>query len=125
MTTYSKEEILERAQILAEQMTNIEEVHRYKQIESRINQSEKIKKLINNMKALQKQAVNFQAYGKTEALKKVDLEIDRMQEEIDAIPIVQEFKESQVVVNDLLQQVSKTIANEVEISMEKTLENNE
>ncbi|MFB1049498.1 RicAFT regulatory complex protein RicA family protein [Paraliobacillus sp. JSM ZJ581] len=119
MTTYSKEDILTQANMLAKQMTDVEEVSRYKEIERRLNQNKKLKELINNMKALQKQAVNFQAYGKKEALKKVDLEIDRIQEEIDAIPIVQEFKESQIVVNDLLQRVSQIISNEVETSMEQ------
>lgn len=62
---------------------------------------------------MQKQAVNFQAYGKTEALKNVEEEIDRLHAEVDAIPIVQEFKETQGVVNDVLQLVSGTISREV------------
>lgn len=117
MANYSREEVLSEANALAKQIQELEDVSRYKEIEQRLNQSEKLKNLINNIKALQKQAVNFQAYGKTEALKKVDLEIDEKQAEIDAIPIVEEFKDSQVVINDLLQRVTKTISDEVETSM--------
>ncbi len=36
-----------------------------------------------------------------------------MQAEIDEIPVVQEFKESQVVINDILQLVTNTIAREI------------
>lgn len=110
---HSKEDVLSKADELAAQIGNIEEVERFKQVEERLNNNKKIKKLINQMKALQKQAVNFQAYGKTEALKKVEKEIDLIQEEIDAIPIVQEFKESQVMINDILQVVTATITDEV------------
>ncbi|GGM22014.1 hypothetical protein GCM10011351_04850 [Paraliobacillus quinghaiensis] len=118
MTSYTKEEVLAQADKLADQISDMEEINRFKQVEERLNDNKKIKKLINNMKALQKQAVNFQAYGKTEALKKVDAEIDDLQAEIDEIPIVQEFKESQVVVNDLLQVISETISKEVTTEME-------
>ncbi|GAA5415181.1 uncharacterized protein YmcA [Paraliobacillus ryukyuensis] len=124
METYSKEVILAEAEKLADRMVQIEEVARFKQVENRLNQNEKIKKLINNMKALQKQAVNFQAYGKTEALKKVDAQIDDLQAEIDAIPIVEEFKESQMVMNDLLQRISQTITKQVEGNMENILNEN-
>lgn len=94
-------------------LANTEEIERFKQVEAKINENKKVQQLINKIKALQKQAVNLQAYEKTEALKKVEAEIDRLQDELDAIPIVQEFKEIQVLVNDVLQLVSGTIAREV------------
>lgn len=122
MATYTKEEILMEAEKLANEIKSLDEVNRYHHIETRLNDNKKLKKLINNMKSLQKQAVNFQAYGKTEALKKVDAEIDRIQEEIDAIPIVEEFKESQVIVNDVLQQLSQSITEQVEAYMEQLSE---
>ncbi len=50
---------------------------------------------------------------KTEALEKVEKELDRMQNELDAIPVVEEFKDTQVVVNDVLQLITGTIARSV------------
>ncbi|ENH96672.1 hypothetical protein J416_09239 [Gracilibacillus halophilus YIM-C55.5] len=113
MAKYTRAEVIEEAQSLAKKMADIEEIERFKQLETKLNENEKIQTLIKKMKALQKQAVNFQAYGKHEALKKVEAEIDRLQEEIDAIPIVQEFKDSQVEINDTLQLVTNTIAREI------------
>lgn len=55
----------------------------------------------------------MQHYDKHGALEQVEAELDRYQKELDEIPIVQEFKDSQVVVNDILQRVTKTIADEV------------
>ncbi|WP_164668923.1 RicAFT regulatory complex protein RicA family protein [Virgibacillus doumboii] len=113
MAEYTRKQVLDEARNLAKMMASTEEIDRFKQVEAKINDNKKVQNLINKIKTLQKQAVNFQAYGKTEALKKVEEEIDRLQAEIDEIPVVQEFKESQIVVNDVLQLVSGTIAREV------------
>ncbi|WP_188455631.1 RicAFT regulatory complex protein RicA family protein [Virgibacillus oceani] len=113
MAEYTRTQILDEAKKLADMLSNTKEIDRFKQVEAKINDNKKVQQLISRIKSLQKQAVNFQAYGKTEALKKVETEIDRLQEEIDEIPVVQEFKEIQVVVNDVLQLVSGTIAREV------------
>lgn len=113
MTQYTRIEILEEAKKLANMLANTEEIDRFKQVEAKINENKKVQKLIQKIKTLQKQAVNFQAYEKREALKRIEEEIDRLQAEIDEIPIVQEFKETQIVVNDVLQLVSGTIAREV------------
>ena len=57
--------------------------------------------------------MNLQHYGKTEALKKTEEKIAALEQELDEIPVVQEFKQSQVDVNDLLQLVASTISNTV------------
>ncbi|WP_010649194.1 RicAFT regulatory complex protein RicA family protein [Oceanobacillus massiliensis] len=113
MTEYNRKEILDEAKKLASMLAGTEEIDRFKQVEAKINENKKVQSLIQKIKTLQKQAVNFQAYDKKEALKRIEEEIDRLQAEIDDIPVVQEFKETQIVVNDVLQLVSKTIAREV------------
>ncbi|WP_156289131.1 RicAFT regulatory complex protein RicA family protein [Oceanobacillus salinisoli] len=113
MATYSRKDVLDEAKKLAEMLSSTEEIDRFKQVEAKLNENQKVQKLIQKIKTLQKQAVNFQAYGKQEALKKIEDEIERLQNEIDEIPVVQEFKETQIVVNDVLQLVSGTIAREV------------
>jgi len=113
MAEYTRQEVMDAAHKLADMLANTEEINRFKKVEAKINQNTKVKKNIENIKILQKQAVNLQAYEKTEALKKVNEQIDKLQAEIDDIPVVQEFKETQIVVNDVLQLVSGTIAREV------------
>ncbi|SHF53347.1 RicAFT regulatory complex protein RicA family protein [Ornithinibacillus halophilus] len=113
MAEYTRSQVLTEAKKLADMLASTEEIDRFKQVEAKLNENKKVQQLITRIKALQKQAVNFQAYEKGEALKKVEAEIDRLQAEIDAIPVVQEFKETQIVVNDVLQLVSATIAREV------------
>lgn len=113
MTLYSRKQILDEARSLASMLSNTEEINRFKQVEANINSNKKVQQLINKIKALQKQAVNLQAYDKKDALKQIEAEIDSLQDELDSIPVVQEFKETQVLVNDMLQLITSTIAREV------------
>jgi tRNA-2-methylthio-N6-dimethylallyladenosine synthase len=113
VTQYTKEDIVERARELASMIANTEEVDFFKRAEAQLHQNETVRNHINEIKALQKQAVNFDHYGKAEALKRVEAKIAALQEEVDAIPVVQEFQSSQGDVNDLLQLVANTISNTV------------
>ncbi|ARF18520.1 MULTISPECIES: RicAFT regulatory complex protein RicA family protein [Sporosarcina] len=110
---FTKDEIIEKARDLAHMLANTEEVEFYKRAEAQINENQKVREKIASMKSLQTQAVNFQNYEKERALKAIEKKIEQVQGEIDAIPLVQEFKQSQDEVNDLLQLVSNTIANSV------------
>lgn len=113
MAKYTRAEVLAEAKNLANMLAHTEEIEQFKELEAKVNNHENLQKMIKAVKTLQKQAVNLQTYEKMEALKKVEAEIERLQTEIDAIPIVQEFKENQIVVNDVLQLVTGTIAREI------------
>ena len=113
MAKYTKDDIVERAKQLAKMIAESEEVDFFKKAEAKIHENEKVRELIASIKSLQKQAVNFQHYGKTEALKKTEEKIEQLEKELDDIPVVQQFKESQIDVNDLLQIVANTISNTV------------
>ncbi|WP_342509603.1 RicAFT regulatory complex protein RicA family protein [Sporosarcina sp. FSL K6-2383] len=110
---YTKDEIVAKANEIAMMIANTEEVEFYKRAEAQINENQKIRESIASLKTLQKQAVNFQQYGKEKAQGLVEGKIDKIQTDIDGVPIVQEFKQSQMDVNDLLQLVSNAIANGV------------
>lgn len=90
-----------------------DEVDFFKQAEAKIHENEKVNSLISQLKHYQKQAVNFQQYGKEKALKQVEEKINAVEKELDEIPIVQQFKQSQMEVNELLQLISVTISNTV------------
>ncbi|MGM7720459.1 RicAFT regulatory complex protein RicA family protein [uncultured Metabacillus sp.] len=113
MTIYTKDEIVAKARELAQMIAESKEVDFFKRAEAQLNENQKVREKIASIKSLQKQAVNFQHYGKHEALKQVEAKIEKIQNELDEIPIIQEFQESQVEVNDLLQLVSHTISNKV------------
>lgn len=110
---YSKDEIVAKAKEIAHMIANTEQVDFYKRAEEQINENQKVREKIASLKSLQTQAVNFQHYEKERALKIIEGKIEQLEEEINSFPIVQEFKQSQMDVNDLLQMVSTTVANSV------------
>ena len=113
MGNYTKEQIIDKAKDLAKMISSTSEVDFFKRAEAQINENKSVAELMSVIKGLQKQAVNFQHYGKTEALKKTEEKLAKVERELDEIPIVQEFKQSQLEVNDLLQMVATVISNTV------------
>ena len=115
MTTklYTKDEIIEKAKEIAHMIANTEEVEFFKKAEEQINENQFVREKIASLKTLQKQAVNFQHLGKEKALKMIEGKITGIEQEIDELPVVQQFKQSQTEVNGLLQLVSNAIANNV------------
>ncbi|MEH7504800.1 RicAFT regulatory complex protein RicA family protein [Neobacillus drentensis] len=113
MAKYTKDDIVARATDLARMIAETEEVDFFKRAEAQLNDNKKVHTLIADIKGLQKQAVNLQHYGKPEALKKVEDKIASIEQELDEIPVVQDFKQSQIEVNELLQIIASTISNTV------------
>ncbi|OIK11070.1 hypothetical protein BIV60_19170 [Bacillus sp. MUM 116] len=113
MAKYTKDDIVARATELARMIAETNEVDFFKKAEAQIHENPKVKTLISDIKGLQKQAVNLQHYGKPEALKKVEDKIASIEQELDGVPVVQEFKQSQLEVNELLQLIASTISNTV------------
>lgn len=122
---YTKEDVKEKARELAKMVADTEEIDFYKRAEKQVNDHIRIQELIAQIKKQQKEAVNLKHYGKTEALKQVEEKIDSLHNEIDEIPLVQEFKRSQIEVNYLLQMItntiSKTVTDEIIISTDGDL----
>ena len=110
---FTTDEILEKAKEIAHMIANTEEVEFFKKAEEKINENQFVREKIASLKTLQKSAVNFEHLGKERGLQVIEKKIEGIEKEIDELPIVQEFKQSQVDVNELLQIVSNAIANAV------------
>ncbi|MFP3391165.1 RicAFT regulatory complex protein RicA family protein [Brevibacillus sp. SIMBA_040] len=110
---YTQKEILDKARELAAMISRTNEVDFFKRAELQIKHNERVQDLIDKLKQKQKQMVMFESINKTELVKKVEGEYNQLHEELDSIPVVNEFKQSQVDVNDLLQMVTNVITNTV------------
>ncbi|MDX6152530.1 RicAFT regulatory complex protein RicA family protein [Marinococcus sp. PL1-022] len=106
---YTKDEVMQEAGRLAERLKETEEVDFFIRAETQINDNVRIQNLIQEIKDKQKQAVNFQHYEKTEAKRQVEAQINDLHEEIENIPIVGQFRQSQTEVNYILQLISDQI----------------
>lgn len=115
---YSTEDILAKTKIIAEHLSSAEQVRFYRQAEAKISANQKVQRLVDEIKKLQKESVNLQHFQKHEAYKQNEAKIDRLQAELNSIPVVQEFRQSQEEVNDFLQLMvnlmSKRVADEAE-----------
>lgn len=110
---YTQKEILDKARELASMISRTNEVDFFKRAELQIKNNERVQELIDKLKQKQKQMVMFESINKPELVEKVEGEYNQLHEELDAIPVVNEFKQSQVDVNDLLQMVTNVITNTV------------
>lgn len=111
--TVSTKEIMEKARQLADLIVQSEEVDFYRRAEQQIKRSQKVQSLIAQIKRKQKELVHARHLKKEQLAAQLEQELERLQDELDEIPIVAEFKESQLEINDLLQMVTNVIANTI------------
>lgn len=109
----TSKEIMEKARELADLIVQSEEVDFYRRAEQQIKRSQKVQSLIQQLKRKQKELVHARKLEKHQLAAQLEEELERLQDELDAIPIVAEFKESQLEINDLLQLVTNVISNTI------------
>ncbi|MEK3882222.1 YlbF family regulator [Paenibacillus sp. PL2-23] len=109
-----KEDIMAKAKEMAEVIFHSDEVQAYRRAEAQINANERVQALINQIKKKQKEVVAFETTFKNpDMVKKIESEMETLQDELDGIPIVSQFQQSQSDINYLLQLVVTVIRDTV------------
>ncbi len=108
-----RDDIMAKAKELASLISTSEEVKQFQQAEEKIRNHERVQGLIAQMKKKQKEIVAFESFGNKEMVAKIEGEINELQDEIDSIPLVTEFQQSQTDINYLLQLVVSVIQDTV------------
>ncbi|QWU14091.1 Cell fate regulator YmcA, YheA/YmcA/DUF963 family (controls sporulation, competence, biofilm development) [Paenibacillus sophorae] len=108
-----RDDIMVKAKELASLISTSEEVKQFQQAEEKIRNHERVQGLIAQMKKKQKEIVAFESFGNKEMVTKIENEINDLQDEIDSIPLVTEFQQSQTDINYLLQLVVSVIRDTV------------
>lgn len=109
-----RETIMAKARELAELFADSAEVDTYRKAEEQIAVNPHVQGLISTIKKKQKEAVAFeQTFKNKEMAKVIDEEIETLQNELDAIPIVTEFQENQSDLNYMLQLVMGAVRDTV------------
>ncbi|ADM69805.1 hypothetical protein GMA19_01990 [Paenibacillus polymyxa E681] len=109
----NREMILAKAKELAGILGSSEEVQVFRKAEEKIQDHGRIQQLIATMKKKQKEIVAFESLKNQKMIAKIEAELRELQEELDGIPIVTEFQQSQVEINELLQMVIMAIRDTV------------
>ncbi len=109
-----REDIMKKATELSEAIFSSPEVQDYRKAEAQINGNERVQKLIAAIKKKQKEAVAFEkTFRNPDMVKKIEAEMEELQDELDGIPIVAQFQQSQTDINYLLQMVVSIIRDTV------------
>ncbi|WP_261381306.1 RicAFT regulatory complex protein RicA family protein [Paenibacillus cremeus] len=108
-----REDILAKAKELAELISTSNEVQFFQKAEKQIANNDAIQTLISSIKKKQKEIVAFQSFENLKMVEKIEKEVDDLQDELDAIPIVSEFKQSQEDINYVLQLVMSVIRDTI------------
>ncbi|MEC0212257.1 YlbF family regulator [Paenibacillus ehimensis] len=108
-----REDILDKARELAGLLATSNEVQFFQQAEKQIAENDHIQTLISAIKKKQKEIVAFESFENKKMVEKIEKEIDELQDQLDAIPIVSQFKQSQEDINYLLQLVMGVIRDTI------------
>jgi len=113
-----REDIMAKAKELAHLISTSDEVQFYKKAEKQIQQNEQVQELIRLIKKRQKEAVAFEKFQNPKMVEKINNEIEQLQDRLDEIPIVAQFKQAQEDINYLLQLVVSVIRDTVSQKIE-------
>jgi|GEM_PF-116383 len=109
-----RDDILKKTNELADAIYRSEEVQHYRRAEQQIQGNERVQSLITQIKKKQKEVVAFETtFKNADMVKKIEGEMSVLQDELDGIPIVTEFQQSQSDINYLLQMVVSAIRDTV------------
>jgi cell fate (sporulation/competence/biofilm development) regulator YmcA (YheA/YmcA/DUF963 family) len=108
-----REDILAKAKELAELISTSNEVQFFQKAEVQISSNDQIQTLISAIKKKQKEIVAFESFENKKMVEKIEKEIEELQDQLDSIPIVNEFRQSQEDINYLLQLVMSVIRDTV------------
>ncbi|MFD1888306.1 RicAFT regulatory complex protein RicA family protein [Paenibacillus wenxiniae] len=110
---YIREDIMEKTRQLAGLISNSEEIVHFQKAEQMIQSHERVQSLISQIKKKQKEVVAFESLRNQKMVAKIEAEMNELQQELDDIPLVGDYQESQVEINDLLQMVVSAIYSTV------------
>lgn len=104
-----RDDVIAKARELAELISESDEVITFREAEAKIAAHERVQTLISAIKKKQKEIVGFEYFQNEKMVKKIEGEIEALQNELDGIPIVQQFQQTQTDINYLLQLVVSVI----------------
>lgn len=98
-------------------------IQAFKEVEMRARTNRHLQELEEQIKAAQKEAVQFAHYGKPEAEKQAILRIEELTAAYNQQPLVVRYRETLFEANDLLQFVTSAVQKKVNQALEEELGN--
>ena len=111
-------QVLQSAEIFAEKVRTSSEVERFHLAEKQVNGSQSVQNLIETIKKKQKELVHAKHFEKNMYKAELEKELDDLHDKLDHLPIVLEYQQRQVEMNELLQTMQQVIAQTVSEKLE-------
>jgi cell fate (sporulation/competence/biofilm development) regulator YmcA (YheA/YmcA/DUF963 family) len=111
-------QVLKSAELFAEKVRASSEVERFHLAEQQVNKSKSVQNLIETIKKKQKELVHAKHFEKNVYKLQLEKELDELHDRLDNLPIVLEYQQRQVEMNDLLQLMQQVIAQTVSEKLE-------
>jgi cell fate (sporulation/competence/biofilm development) regulator YmcA (YheA/YmcA/DUF963 family) len=111
-------QILKSAELFAEKVRSSSEVERFHLAEEQVNNSQSVQTMIETIKKKQKELVHAKHFEKNIYKTQLERELDDLHSKLDNMPIVLEYQQRQVEMNDLLQMIQQVIAQTVSEKLE-------
>jgi cell fate (sporulation/competence/biofilm development) regulator YmcA (YheA/YmcA/DUF963 family) len=103
--------VLALAQQFADRLQASEEIQRFRQAEQQVKESQSVHNYIEGVKRKQKELVHAKHYQKEKYVQLLERELECLNDELAQLPIVREYQQLQVEVNDLLQTIQQVLAD--------------
>ena len=105
--------VLAQAVRLGRRLKETEEVRRFREAERQIQKSGRVQGLIEEIKRKQKELVHAKHYQKTNYIRQLEEELALLQRELEDLPIVREYRQSQSEMNELLRMIQRAVVDTV------------
>lgn len=109
-TSFENHPVLIQARQFADLILKSEEVQRFRAAERQVQNSKTVQTYIDTIKRKQKELVHAKHYQKAKYARILEKELEQLNQELENLPIIREYQQTQVGVNDLLQTIQEVIA---------------
>ena len=106
-------EVEQELHVLLDMLADVPEIKRFKEIEAAVKENHYLHDTEELIKEKQKEAAHLDHYGKWEAKKVIDEEIDQLRQELEENITVTQYRQALREVNQILQQVMDQLYEEV------------
>ena len=105
---YSKDDILKQADQLTSKIQDLDLIKSYQNIEKQIHENRNIESKMNRLKNNKSNLLIFKIMGNNMLINNQKMKL-KLEDEINELPIVEEFRSAQYEANDLLQLMISTM----------------
>lgn len=114
---FNREQILAKANSIANEIKEQEEVKIYQQAEKKIMFHRRVQELIREIKMKQQELVNAKHLKKVNYIEMLEKEIDELNKELHDIPLVNQYQQFQAELNKYIQSISDILADELKTKL--------